>query len=419
MEVLILSLVFPPDNVSTAQIMGDLAVDLQKKGHQVTVITTKPHYNRSIENEKIQPLSKKWWKILESSRYHGITVYHSFMPQKGKSFLFRITAWFFFHFMSMIVGLTIIPRPAIIIAPSPPLTIGLCAWLLSRWYSVPFIYNVQEIYPDIAIRLGAIRNAWLISLLYRLEKFIYSQSSQVTVIASRMRDQILKKGLCRDKVSVIPNFVDVGDLIPLSKDNEFSRMHGVSQKFTVSYAGNMGPAQGLEHFLESARILKDNDKISFMLMGGGVLSESLQNQIERCQLNNVLFLPYQPYSLMNQAYAASDVCLVPQARETGFEAVPSKVYRIMACARPVLAVTDENSDLAQLIRDSSCGALVEPGSAQSLADMILHAYNNQREWQEKGACGRKHVVRHYTRETVTHQYHNLIEDLCSNNVLVK
>lgn len=414
-DILMLSLVFPPDSVSTAQIMGQLTVDLGKYGHRLTVITTVPHYNPSLENEKQQPLWSKWWKILYRSDFHGITVYHTYMPRKGQNILLRLLSWAFFHFISIIVGLTIAPRPNLIIAPSPPLTIGLCAWLLGVLYRVPFIYNVQEIYPDIAIRLGAVRNRWIIAFLHRLEKFVYSKSSKVTVIASRMREQLLEKGVSRDKVCIIPNFVDVSDLVPLPKDNDFSRQYNLQDKFVVSYAGNMGPAQGLENMIDAAKILRDEERIRFLIMGDGILRESLRRRIEIYGINNVVFLSYQPFSLMGQAYAASDLCLVPQAVETGFEAVPSKVYRIMACARPVLAVTDQHSDLARLVYDASCGKVVAPGSSAALADMIMSVFQSQSEWKQMGRAGREHVVQNYSRETVTNQYHVLIENLISGS----
>jgi colanic acid biosynthesis glycosyl transferase WcaI len=414
-EILMLSLVFPPDSVSTAQIMGELAVDLGKRGHRVTVITTIPHYNRDLENERNQPFRPKWGKILCQSEFNGLRVYHSFMLPKGKNILLRIMAWAFFHIVSVIAGLMVVPRPAVILAPSPPLTIGLCAWLLGRLHRAPYIYNVQEIYPDIAIRLGAVRNRWVIDLLYRLEKFVYSKSSAVTVIASRMREQLLKKGVSNDKVHVIPNFVDVRDLVPLQKDNDFSRKHNIYSKFVVSYAGNMGPAQGLEQFIDAAKILREEAGICFLMLGDGILREFLRQKIEQYNLINFVFLPYQKYSLMGQAYAASDLCLVPQAIETGFEAVPSKVYRIMACARPVLAVTDPKSDLARLVGDAACGQVVSPGSAEALADVIRRAHQSQEAWRLMGAAGRGHVIRHYARATVTDQYHTLIELLVSKS----
>jgi colanic acid biosynthesis glycosyl transferase WcaI len=268
---------------------------------------------------------------------------------------------------------------------------------------------VQEIYPDIAVRLGALRNKRLISLLERFERFVYRKGRKIIVIAPRMRQRLLGKGVPSNKVEVVPNFVDIDDLSPLPKDNSFSRQYGIHEKFVISYAGNLGPAQGLESFIEAAVLLRGEPGIHFMMMGDGNLKESLREWVAKLGLGNFTFLPYQPYSMMPRIYAASDVCLVPQAIETGCDAVPSKVYRIMACARPVLAITDPESDLAHLIKDAGCGAAVLPGSPSELADLIWEAYQEQVRWREMGQAGRYHVVEHYSRHTVTGRYDDLIQ----------
>lgn len=410
-HILILSLVFPPDSVSTAQIMGQLAVDLQARGHDVVVLTTFPHYNRDLEAEVRQPLHNYWGQLLQKSTYSDIPVYHTFMPRKGASILLRLLAWSGFHLISIFAGITVISRPEVIFAPSPPLTIGLVAWLLGSFHRIPYIYNVQEIYPDVAANLGAIRSKWLIRLLLRLESFVYSRASIVTVIAPQMRQRLLEKRVPADKVRVIPNFVDVGEFQPLPKDNGFSHKYDLHDKFVVSYAGNLGPAQGLETIIEAATLLRDRLDIRFVMMGNGMLQETLKKKVNQLGLPNFAFLPYQSYSLMPQIYAASDISLVPQAAETGCDAVPSKVYRIMACARPVLAVTDPNSDLAHLVRDAGCGAVVQPGSAKAIADVILGAYHDQELWQCMGQAGYGYVVAHYTRPMVSQHYHDVIQTL--------
>ena len=318
-------------------------------------------------------------------------------------------AWGGFHHVSIVAGLSIVPRPDVILAPSPPLTIGVCAWILGKYHRAPFIYNVQEIYPDIAVRLGALRNKWLIGRLTQLESFVYRKAKRITVIAPRMRQRLLEKGVPSDKLEVVPNFVDIGDLSPLPKDNDFSRQHGIHEKFVISYAGNMGPAQGLENFIEAAVLLQGEQDVHFMMMGDGILRESLMEKVAQLELSNFTFLPYQPYSMMARIYGASDVCLVPQAIETGCDAVPSKVYRIMACARPVLATTDPESDLANLIKDAGCGVIVPSGSPSDLAGVILKAYRDQARWREMGQAGRSHVVEHYSRLAVTRRYHDLIQ----------
>lgn len=410
-RVLILTLVFPPDGVSTAHVMGDLAQDLKSRGHEVSVVTTMPHYNRDLEAEHRQPIERHWTQVLGKSDYHGIPVYHAFMPRKGRSKVLRLLGWAGFHLIGTLAGMAAVSRPGVILAPSPPLTIGLGAWALSRFWRAPYIYNVQEIYPDIAIRLGIVRARWLIRLLLQLESQVYRNASRVTVIAPRMLKNLLRKGVPPDKVIVIPNFVDVANFCPLPKENDFSREHNLHEKFVVNYAGNLGPAQGLEGFIEAAARLQTQTHIHFVMMGDGILREALRSDVVRRQLLNFTFLPYQPYALMPQIYASADLCLVPQTAETGYDAVPSKVYRIMACARPVLAATDTDSDLAHLVEEASCGAVVRPGDAQELASVITRACQNRELRRAKGLAGRNHVVMHYSRSSVTQRYHDLIQGL--------
>jgi len=395
--------------------MGELAVDLRERGHRVTVLTTLPHYNRDLQAETRQPIHSCWGPLLQKSCYQGIPVYHTVMPRKSKNRLFRVLAWSGFHLISTIAGLTMVPKVDLILAPSPPLTIGITAWILGIVHHAPFIYNVQEIYPDILIRSGAVSNKWLIGLLFLLERFVYKQASRITVIAPRMRERLLEKGVPDRKIEVIPNFVDLEDFAPLPKHNDFSRQYQLLDKFVVSYAGNMGVAQGLEVFIRAAELLRNEPGIHFMMMGDGILRETLKQRVAQLDLPNFTFLPYQSYSLMPQIYATSDVCLVPQVAETGCDAVPSKVYRIMACARPVLACTDLNSDLARLVASAGCGKSVQAGAPQDLARIILDAYHHPAEWRQMGEKGRLHVMDNYARPVITGRYHNLIQMLVKEN----
>ena len=330
---------------------------------------------------------------------------------KGENVLVRILGWIFFHIMSLVVGLTLISRPSIIIAPSPPLTIGIVSWLLGLIYKIPTIYNVQEIYPDIAIRLGALKNNFLINILLKLEKFVYSKASAITVIAKGMKKQLLGKNVAASKIHVIPNFVDVIDFIGVEKNNFFSKKYNIQNKFVISYAGNMGPAQGLECFIKAADTLKKNKEIIFLMMGDGILRSYFVDKIKTLSLKNFILLPYQPFSLMTQVYSSSNVCLVPQASNISFDAIPSKVYRIMACSRPVLALTDPSSDLARIVGDSGCGKIVSPGETEDLVRTILGAFSKQKEWMNMGASGMKYVKAYYSREKITREYHNLIRSL--------
>lgn len=409
LNVLILSLVFPPDSVSTAEIMGDLARDLRDRGHAVTVLTTVPHYNPDAAAAARQRLRPYWGRLLRQSDYHGIIVYHAAMPAKTPSVVRRILGWIGFHTVSTIAGVLTVPRPDVILAPSPPLSIGLSAWIIARLRRARFVYNVQEIYPDIAVNLGALTNATAIRALQRLERFVYRKAAVVTVIASRMRDNLLAKGVPAGKVRVIPNFVDLDRLMPVARDNAFSRQLNLQDAFTVTYAGNMGPAQGLEIVIEAASLLSETDgHVRFLLIGEGMLRERLAASAAALPLKNVSVLPYQPSSMMPEIYSASDISLVPQAAATGSDAIPSKVYRIMATGRPLIAVTDPQSDLAALVREAQCGVVVAPGDADRLAEVVRQAARNRAEWNAMGLRGRVHVGGHYSRAIVSAEYDTLI-----------
>ena len=409
MNVVLLSLVFRPDNVSTAHVMADLASDLTSFGHQVSVFTTTPHYNADPDAESAQPRRRFWGRLLQRSDYRGMRVYHAWMPRKGPRVPMRLLAWIWFHAVSTLAALVLARRPAVILVPSPPLTVGVSAWLLGRLRSAPFVYNVQEIYPDIAINLGALKNPNAIQLMYGLERFVYHRARAITVIAPRMRDRLIEKGVAPTKVVVIPNFVDLTDLSPRPKDNPFSRAFGVHDKFVVSYAGNLGPAQGLECFVDVAALLHDQADVRLLLIGDGMLAEPLRARAAAQRLSNLMVIPYQPYSTVPDIYGASDVCVVAQASATGSDAIPSKVYRIMACERPIVAATDRRSDLAQLIREAHAGVVIPSESADALSTAIRDAVSDPERWRRRGASGRAYVAEHYSRETISRQVRSAVE----------
>jgi len=411
-RILLLTLVFRPDNVSTAQIMADLAKDLKDRGHSLFVLTTTPHYNDDPEAKSRQPLRYRWGFLLQESTFEGIPVVHVWMPRKGPNKLVRMLAWLGFHAVSTGYGLLSRFKPDVIVAPSPPLTIGVSAWILGLRHRAPFIYNVQEIYPDVAVHLGALGHPFLIRRMQQLEQFVYRKAAALTTISAGMRQRLLNKGVPPDKVHLIPNFVDVTEFEPSPKDNTFSRAQAFHDKFLVSYAGNMGKPQGLETLVHTAQLLRAEPDIHFLLMGDGSERESLGRLAASLRLSNLTLLPHQPYALMGKAYAAADLSFVSQVPGTSSDGIPSKVYRIMACARPVLACTDPGSDLARILSDAGAGMVVPPGDSHKLAEVIRGASRDRNTWRQMGLKGRAHVVTFYGRASVSDRYHELISSLC-------
>jgi colanic acid biosynthesis glycosyl transferase WcaI len=405
-RALLLSLVFPPDAVSTAQLFGEIAQDLIAQGWELVVITTKPHYNVDEVNRRLQPLSRRWGGLLAESQYYGATVFHTAIPQKSRSVATRVAGWIGFHFLSVLVSLFRVGKVDVILAPSPPMTIGLVAWLIGLLKGSPFVYNVQELFPDAALALGALKEGPLLDVLRFTERLIYDKAFAVTTIAPGMAAKIAERVSTPSKVRVIPNFVDIQYIVERPKDNPFSREFNLVDKFAIVYAGNMGPAQGLTTVLDAAQLSSHETDIVFVFVGEGISRDALVAETSRRDLRNVLFVSQQPYVRVPDIYAASDLCLVPLARGLTTEAVPSKVYRIMAAERRILAIAEPDSDLDRLIREADAGVVVPPDDPRALAGAVLSARNATT--QLKAGTSRQYVEQHADRRVVTRAYSTLL-----------
>jgi colanic acid biosynthesis glycosyl transferase WcaI len=410
-HILLLTLVFAPDGVSTAVLMTELAAELKQLGHELTVLTTTPHYNVEPEARARQPLRKRWGGLLYESEIEGIRVLHASIPVKGSRVGARILDYLRFHAISTLAGLIAVRSFDLIIAPSPPLTIGLSAWVLRLFRQAPYVYNVQEIYPDVAVSLGMLKNPHVIRLFESLERFVYARARVITVISEWFRRRLLEKGVNPAKLKVIPNFVDTAFIEPGSKRNDFSLRYGLDDKFVVQYAGNIGLTQGFEAIFEAARLVQDIPDIIFLIVGDGTRREWLEQQLARAPASNIMLLPYQPRSEVPMIYAAADVCLVPLKRGTAQETFPSKIYTIMAAARAVIASADENSELAWVVQEAKCGWSVPPDDAAKMAGAIREAFAQRSILPVLGENGRAYVEVNHSKRAVAQQYDALIRSL--------
>lgn len=409
-QVLIYSLVFAPDGVSTAQLYGELAADLVAAGHQVTVIAGRPHYNRDVAAEASQPLRRHWPTLLDRSDYHGIPVYHTLMPARRGGTPGRAAGWLGFHVVGLAAGLFAVPRPDVILVPSPLLTAGVVAWVIGLLRGAPYVYNVQELYPELAVRLGAVRSPLLLRVLRRLERFVYERAYAVTVISRGMQLLISAAGTPPGKIRLIPNFVDTGFLRPLPGPSRIRGERGWGDGFVVLYAGNVGRAQGLEVLLDAAPSLTAEARVRIVFVGDGVLRPVLEQRALELGLSNVAFVPHQPYASVPDIYAAGDACVVSLPDELGDLALPSKVLRIMACGRPVLALCHPDSDLGRVVSEAGAGVVVHPVEPAAIAEAVRRLARNPEEAKRMGVAGRAYVEAHFSRSTVTRQYARLMDE---------
>lgn len=205
-KILIHTIAFSPDGVSTAYLYNDIALKFKEKGFEVVVLTTTPHYNIVEEDLRKQPLKRKLLGLYYESNYHGILVRH--IPQKKfKNSIMRMIGFLHWHITSFFLCL-FEKKIDIILSPSPPLTLGLINIVLGKLKGAKVIYNVQEIYPDLLIEGGNLKSKQIIFLLTWMEKFVYNNSDKVTTIDKVFYDTIVDRFEDESKLKIIPNFVD-------------------------------------------------------------------------------------------------------------------------------------------------------------------------------------------------------------------
>ena len=412
MKITILSLIFSPDNVSTAQIWAGIAEDLKAAGHEIRVITTTPHFHRDASMEARQPLKRWVGKFIQCSEYAGIPVYHILMPNKSIWPPLRMLSWINFHVVATLLGWFMRFKPDVIIAPSPPLTIGLNAWAIAWMRGAGYIYNVQEIYPDIAVNLGIMKNKWIIRFFKWIEKFIYRKASGITSITPAMCAKISER-TDKAKVRLIPNFVDLSDVMEVNRDNDFAKAHGLLDKFVMTYAGNMGVPQKLGVMVELARRIPE---LTVLFVGGGGDAVRLKESVEG--LSNVVFVDYQPISIMPQIYAASDIFYVGQDPQACSDGIPSKIYRILGYKKPLVVMTRSDSDLAEFVRESKSGLILSE-DIEAAGKAVKRLMDIPSELKIFGESGYSYVKTAFARSVVSGKYDDFCRDLrfrCQNEM---
>ncbi|MBL8189196.1 MAG: glycosyltransferase family 4 protein, partial [Acidobacteria bacterium] len=202
---------------------------------------------------------------------------------------------------------------------------------------------------------------------------------------------------------------------PVEKQNRFRAANGLNGDFVVMFAGNLGFIAMLDNVIETARLLKNDPNIQFLIVGEGNAKAGLVHRASELGLSNVRFLPTQPKDVLPEMLGAADVSLVTLNKQLGQLNVPSKTYSIMASGRPVLASVPPDSEIASLIKTADCGVGVPPEDPASMADAILRLANQPEQLRQFGANGRRYVEEHLSRRKVTAQYNELLHEVAAKS----
>ncbi len=379
MKIVLLSQYYPPEIGAPQGRLSGLAAAFQREGHTVTVLTAMPNYPSGR-------IHAGYGGLLRREVRDGVQIIRTFVyPTQRADFLHRLSSYFSFVVSSAILGAFCLERPDYLIVESPPLFLGLAGIWLSWVKRCPMIFNVADLWPETAVRIGVLRRGGLAHWISeRLEWFCYRRAKLVSGQTRAIVTDITERfHWCR--TYHLSNGVDSRTFHPDRRTAAARATLGPADTCVAFYAGLHGLAQGLDRVLEAAALLADTP-IRFVLMGDGPTKATLMNQARTLGLKNVTFMDPRPTSEVPPLLAAADIVLVPLVTHIP-GATPSKLYEAMASGRPVLIVAD--GEPAAIVRDSQAGLVVAPGDTAGLTSALRALSGDPALRSALGANGRR------------------------------
>jgi len=402
LNIAILTQYYAPE-VGAAQIrLAALAEAFTARGHQVTVLTAMPNY----------PLGRIYAgypRLLLRERVAGVRVIRTYIfPTQRANLLHRLASYVSFAGWSALVGTFLLPRPDYLLVQSPPLVLGLTGVYLSWVKRTRMVFNVSDLYPETAIRLGVLRagtvlhrlSAWLEGFCYRHAWLVAGQTLET------IRDIEARFPGCHTRL--LSNGVDPSLLRPPSPAGGSSGLATRNGRCVAMYAGLHGLAQGLRHLLDAAEQLQGHPGCDLLLVGDGPEKSALVSDTNRRGLTNVRFLDPRPHSEMGRTLLQADILIVPLVRYIP-GAVPSKLYEAMATGRPVVLMAE--GEAARVVQEHQAGLLVAPGDAAGLAKALRRLADDPALRERLGRNGRAAVERHFDRRRIGAEFVQYLESV--------
>ncbi|MFZ6052186.1 glycosyltransferase family 4 protein [Halocola ammonii] len=400
MKIYFLTQYFPPETGAPQNRLYELALQLQQKGDEVIVLTAMPNY----PDMRIKKGYR--WRLWKTEIINGIKIHRSaIFVTRARFVLARLLNYFSFVFTSFWLGLFKIKKGDFLFCESPPLFLGITARALSKWKKIDMIFNVSDLWPESAEKLGIVTNKRFLKMATRLEEHLYKKatmiSGQTMGIVNNIRSRFPDK-----KVIWLPNGVNTEQIISMKTDKQQWRkkMGFEESDFLFFYGGILGYAQGLEVILKTADKLRHEEHIKFILLGDGPEKESLMLIADHLELDNVYFYDSVSRDNIPEIISAIDVSVIPLRKIELFKgAIPSKIFESLALEKPILlGVEGEAYD--RFIKEGNCGLAFEPENAQSLTDAARQLMEDPELTRKLGKNGLDYVREYFERSKIASKF---------------
>ena len=376
------------------------------KGYKVTVLAGTVHYATGEKDPRY-----KGKLVVREREQENVEVLRCHVSESyNKSFMGRFWAYLSFTFSTVLAGLFCIAKPDVIICTSPPLTVGLTGWLLSRLKRTPMVFEVRDLWPESAIDTGVLTNKWLIKMSFWLERLSYKSASWINVLTPAFEKVLVaNKEVRADRISMIPNGADLDIFGPGDRNNWVREKHGLGDKFVVTYVGAHGRANALMQLMEAAKLLKTRDPdVQIMLVGDGMEKAALVEAATAGELNNVTFVDSVAKAQIVDYVNASDVCTAVLRKCDTFKTVyPNKVFDYMSVAKPVIVAIDGVA--RKLIENSGAGMYTEPENAGEFVEAVLKMKSNPQLCKKYGQNGLSFVRKNSDRSVLADKYVDILK----------
>ncbi|MBR4470619.1 MAG: glycosyltransferase family 4 protein [Erysipelotrichaceae bacterium] len=410
---------FDPEQTAGTHLDHDLNEALAQ--NNITCISYTPIPTRGVSEEVYQEYLKRKNKV--EQLYNGYIIVNRFrMFREKKNPIQRAFRYFLCSIREYQLGIRATNIDFVYSSSTPPtqgMLSALVAKKLSKKYGkkVPFLFNLQDIFPDSLVNTGMAKKGGIIWKIGRkIEDYTYDCADKIIVISEGFKQNIIAKGVQEDKIEVISNWVDLFSVRPIEKSqNELFDELGIDRtKFIVVYAGNLGESQGVDEIVDTAKHLSSFEDIQFVIFGGGVKFQEFAKRINDENISNIFITSLQPQNKVSEVYSMGDVALIICKPGTGNVGLPSKTWNIMACNTPIIASYDVESDLANVIKKAGAGYCVNPGCAKELADAIETAYKDWKHGNINQLDLRKFVLCTASKEICVQKYIKIFQNMQEN-----
>jgi len=384
--------------------MQDLAEGLVERGHEVSVCTLIPRYNLA---EKVSRKGLFWYTNWENGVYlirvNSLPVHKTSLWIRGVGELTLPIAF--------LAGSMLASKPDVLAVYSPPLTLGLTAGILKYFRNIPFVLNLQDLFPQDIINLGIMKNPLIINFFRGIEKLVYSMANKIAVHSEGNRKLLLEKeDIPAVKLVTLPNWVDT-EMPHRASILGFCKKWGLQGKFILFFGGVMGVKQGLEVVVQAAEKVKDIDDIVFLLVGDGGAQPDLKKQVKEKGLTNVVFKPFvtpaEYWSLLKEV----DVGILTLSPDIKTPVVPSKMLGFMAASKPFIAAVNKESDAIAIAQASGSGKVVPAGDSQEFAGAVRQLYQDRQLAGNMGKQGRDYALAHFSKASCLDRYEQILTEL--------